>query len=83
MSFLSVLLWIGLAALSVALVVLMQTRWGQSRPMRKCVVLSLWAHVLFACFAMTIRLVSDTAGSGPGRAMRVTLSFQATAGRRH
>ena len=41
MELLVALLWLGLAGLSVALFVLMRTRWGQSRPLRKCLVLSL------------------------------------------
>ena len=52
------LLWLGLAALSVALVVLMRTRWGQSRPLRKCVALSILAHLLFFGYATTIEIVS-------------------------
>lgn len=56
------ILWLGLAMLSIALLVLMQTRWGQSRPLRKCAVLSLLAHVLLACFATTVQIVSNVAG---------------------
>lgn len=56
------ILWAGLAALTIALLVLMRTRWGQSRPLRKCTVLSLFAHALLACFATTVKIVSVTAG---------------------
>jgi len=51
------LLWAGLAALTVAMLVLMRTRWGQSRPLRKCVVLSLLAHLLFVGYATTVQIV--------------------------
>jgi len=53
-------LWVGLAALTVALLVLMRTRWGQSRPLRKCVILSLLAHVLLAGYATTVQIVSSS-----------------------
>ena len=55
-----VVLWAGLAALTVALLVLTRTRWGQSQPLRKCVVLSLLAHVLLAGYATTVQIVSSS-----------------------
>jgi len=55
------LLWLGLVALTIALLVLMRTRWGQSRPLRKCLVLSVLAHVLLAGYATTVHIVA----SGP------------------
>lgn len=54
------LLWAGVAVFAVALVILMQTRWGQSRPLRKCVVLSLLAHVLLAGYATTVQIMAST-----------------------
>ena len=52
------LLWLGLAALSIALLALAHTRWGQSRPLRKCFILSLLAHLLLAGYATTVTIVS-------------------------
>ena len=52
------LLWLGLAAFTVALVVLIWTRWGQYRPLRKCLVLSLLAHLLLAGYATTVQIVA-------------------------
>ena len=52
------LLWLGLAAFTVGLVVLIWTRWGHYRPLRKCLVLSLLAHVLLAGYAATVRMVT-------------------------
>jgi len=49
--------WTGLAVVTVALLVLMRTRWGQSRPLRKYAVLSVWAHLLMATYAMTVPIV--------------------------
>ena len=54
------LLWLGLAAFSVALVVLIWTRWGQYRPIRKCLLLSLLAHLLLAGYATTVQIVGLT-----------------------
>lgn len=53
------ILWLGLAVLSVALLALIQTRWGQSRPLRKCLVLSLLAHLLLAGYATTVQIVAS------------------------
>ena len=66
------LVWSGMAALTVSLVVLMRTQWGQHRPLRKCVVLSLFAHLLFAAYATTIHVVRTHPGHGHGTAMRIT-----------
>jgi len=54
------LLWFGLACLTVTLLVLMQTRWGQSRPLRKCLVLSFLAHMLLAGYATTVNIVASS-----------------------
>lgn len=56
------LLWAGLAAFTITLLLLMRTRWGQDRPLRKCVMLSLLAHILLAGYATTVQIV---AGSTP------------------
>ena len=63
------ILWLGSLALTVSLVVLLRTRWGQSRPLQKCAVLSLLVHALLACLAMTVRVVVGEGGGGTaGRA---------------
>lgn len=53
-----VALWIGLALLSISLLALVRTRWGQSHPLRKCVILSLLAHALLAGYATTVHIVA-------------------------
>jgi len=68
------LLWFGLACLTVALLVLMQTRWGQSRPLRKCLVLSFLAHMLLAGYATTVNIVA----SGPLRAQEPVIEVSVT-----
>lgn len=52
------LLWLGLVFVTIALMALMVTRWGQSRPLGKCVALSLLTHALLATYAMTIEIVA-------------------------
>jgi len=55
------LLWAGLAVFTITLIVLMLTRWGQSRALFKCLVLSLLAHLLLAGYATTVRIVANAA----------------------
>lgn len=50
-------LWIGLALLTVSLLVLSRTRWGQARPLSKCVALSIFAHILFFGYAYGTKLI--------------------------
>lgn len=50
-------LLIGSAVLAICLLLLMLTRWGQSRPVLKCVVLSIVAHVLLLGWAYGTRLI--------------------------
>ena len=50
------ILWGGLALITLSLLVLMQTRWGQARPVSKCVVLSVFAHLLLMTYAQVTSL---------------------------
>ena len=52
-------LWLGVFLLTVMLIVLMRTRWGQSKPLRKCIILSLSAHVLLAGYTTTVRIAAS------------------------
>ncbi len=68
------ILWCGSLGLSIALVALLRTRWGQSRPLQKCAVLSLLVHLLLAWAAMTVRIFAgdgDGSGGGMGPSIRV------------
>ncbi len=56
--------WLGLAVITVTLLVMMRTRWGQSKPLRKCVFLSLLAHLLMAIYSTTVHIVADTITQG-------------------
>ena len=52
-----IVIWIGVAILMVALLILMRTRWGQSQPLAKCVVLSVFAHLLLFLYAHGTRMI--------------------------
>src|SRR6185436_242706 len=60
------LAWGGSLVLSIALVVLMWTRWGHSRPLQKCAALSLLVHLMLAFLTMTVRIVAGDGGGGGG-----------------
>jgi len=58
-----IVLWLVLLLGSVAaLTGLLVTRWGRSRPMRICVILSLIAHLLLFGYAATIRIAGTATG---------------------
>ena len=57
---LQLLLLIGSGILAVSLLVLALTRWGQSRPVWKCVILSFVAHILLIGYAYGTRLIFET-----------------------
>ena len=66
------LLGLGLAAFTIALVVLIWTRWGQYRPVQKCLVLSLSAHLLLAGYATTVKIVGMNP-SQPDTTLQISL----------
>ena len=53
----SLLLLAGAVAFTIALVVLIRTRWGHSRSLEKCVLFSILAHLLLTGYAATVRFV--------------------------
>ncbi|MFK7766956.1 MAG: prenyltransferase/squalene oxidase repeat-containing protein [Mariniblastus sp.] len=57
---LQLLLLIGSGILAISLLVLALTRWGQSRPVWKCVILSFVAHILFMGYAYGTRMISQS-----------------------
>ncbi len=58
-----IVLWLVLLLGSVAaLTGLLLTRWGRSRPMRICVILSLIAHLLLFGYAATVRIAGTPTG---------------------
>ncbi len=53
----SLLLLAGAIAFTIALIVLIRTRWGHSRSLEKCVLFSILAHLLLTGYAATVRFV--------------------------
>ena len=51
-------LLVGAIAFSITLVVFLWTRWGHSRSLEKCVLLSFLAHALLTGYAATVQIVS-------------------------
>ncbi|WDI42316.1 prenyltransferase/squalene oxidase repeat-containing protein [Bremerella sp. P1] len=66
-------LWGGLAFITLSLLILMQTRWGQARPVSKCVVLSIFAHLLLMTYAQVTQLFAP-AGVGNSAPVNIRLS---------
>ena len=70
---LQLLLLIGSGILAISLLVLALTRWGHSRPVWKCVILSFVAHILLMGYAYGTRLMFQTPIVQPAQLMRVNL----------
>ena len=68
------MLWAGLLVLTVAILILSRTRWGQARPLRKCLVLSVLAHLLLAGYATTVRIVQNHPFTPPVPIVRVLIA---------
>lgn len=71
-------LWVGFGLFTATLLSVAVTRWGQSRPLRKCVVLSLWAHGLLLLYATTIEVAIKPAGTAGSDATPVALRDDAS-----
>ncbi|MBX7166507.1 MAG: hypothetical protein K1X74_09180 [Pirellulales bacterium] len=66
--FMMYLVWTGMAGLTIALLIMMRTQWGQSQPLRKCIFLSLLAHLLMGMYAATIGIATSAHGH-PGESI--------------
>ncbi|MDZ4656589.1 MAG: prenyltransferase/squalene oxidase repeat-containing protein [Bythopirellula sp.] len=66
-------MWSLLALSTIALIVLVRTRWSTNRTWRMCAVLSLWVHVLIVVFSMTVRIVTGAPQAGDGEPIRVAV----------
>ena len=70
---LSLFLLIGSAILAVALLVLTVTRWGHARPITKCVILSVIAHILLLGYAYGTRMMFNHPVAEKPEPVRVNL----------
>lgn len=67
------LLWIALGAVSIASILVVRSQWGRKRPMHRCVLMSLVAHLVLIAIAATIRFVSWPPGAGEDEPVRITI----------
>jgi len=58
MQWVMAMFWLGLAIFTVGLAVLLYTRWGRYKPLRKCMAMSLLAHLILASYATTIEIMT-------------------------
>lgn len=65
------LFWLCLAVFTVVLAVLLYTRWGQYKPLRKCMALSILVHAMLASYAATIQIIMPL----PPRADPINVTF--------
>ena len=70
----AIVLGIGFAVLAITLLVLSRTRWGQTKPITKCIVLSVLAHVWLIMYASGNRIVLPQ-GSPRGHEHAVNVSL--------
>jgi hypothetical protein len=57
------LLWVGVGIFAIDLLLLMETRWGQTKLIQKCLALSILFHVLLIGYTKTIDIVAPTLAS--------------------
>ena len=61
-----IVIWVGLLAMTIAIVWLLRTKLREIKSWQKCAILSLWVHVLLACLTAAVRIVTGSADGGPG-----------------
>jgi hypothetical protein len=52
-------IWFGLGVLTLALLLMLVTRWGESKAVGKCLMLSLLGHCLLGVYATTVNVVAQ------------------------
>jgi len=67
------LLWFVMALVSIASILVVRSQWGRKRPMQRCVLLSLVAHMVLIAIAATVRFVSWPPGAGEEEPVRITI----------
>lgn len=71
---LTAILWGGLIVLTASLIVMMRTNWGQVNPIAKCVVLSVFAHILILGYFYATKLLLDVPENSEPTIVRLSLS---------
>lgn len=72
---LAIIAGVGFALLAIFLFIASRTRWGQSKPLTKCVVLSILAHIWLLMYAMGTRTILPQ-GDSAGHERGLTMNFQ-------
>lgn len=75
---LAIALGIGFAIVAIVLLFASRTRWGQAKPLTKCVVLSVLAHVWLLMYALGNRAVLPQ-GNPDGRETNMSVAFEGDA----
>src|SRR5438876_7211374 len=70
---LAIILGLGFLTLFVLVAVLVWTRFGQARPLSKCVILSLLAHLLLLIYAYSTHILYGPPGRWTGQIVHVRL----------
>lgn len=66
-------LWLGFLLLTIVLMVLMSTRWGSVKPIWKCVILSIFAHILLGGYAYGTKLIFTSPERPPDETISLNL----------
>jgi hypothetical protein len=75
---LAIIFGVGFALLAIFLLIASRTKWGQAKPLTKCVVLSILAHVWLLMYALGSRSVLPQ-GNPKGREQAMSVAFEAQA----
>jgi len=73
---LAILFGIGFALLAITLLILSRTKWGQTKPFTKCVVLSILAHVWLLMYALGTREVLPQGDPNGSRQSTVAIRME-------
>ena len=68
----TIVLGTGVAILSVTLLIMMMSRWGEARPVAKCVGLSILAHMLLMVYAYSTNMLQP---AGPSKGESITVQM--------
>ena len=70
------IVWVGMVILAIALLVLSWTGLGQAKPLTKCLVLSVFAHILLMIYAYGTRMLAPGGPIGPEQEFHVNLVME-------
>ncbi|MFN7734311.1 MAG: hypothetical protein ACK5OB_20625, partial [Pirellula sp.] len=74
----AIFLGVAFAGIALSLLIASWTRWGQSKPLAKCVGIALVAHIWLLLYAYGTHIASPGIGPGNGGGMAIEPSFPAS-----